>query len=244
MQAVRAGRVPGHGGLPSAWSRTVQAPTRRRTASTSRTGRTSMQPARAHGNSEAMRTASSMSSASISLKPPSFSLVSANVPSPTLVRPPRRRTLFAWCAFSLCWKATNLPSAFSCVRKVHFLGRVLYLSLVTGVQTCDHPSSHCIHVAHWEHLDAGGARPRELRGDAHRFVHVVGLDQVEAAQDLLGLGERAVHYAGAATADAHRLCGVSVLQLLEADQLALGLQLVGVAQAGADRKSTRLNSSH
>src|SRR5207244_1747177 len=50
------------------------------------TARTSTQPVSTQGNSAAMRTASSMSSASIRLKPASNSLVSVNGPS-TMVRP-------------------------------------------------------------------------------------------------------------------------------------------------------------
>src|SRR5438105_702833 len=56
------------------------------------TARTSTQPVSTQGNSAAMRTASSISSASIRLKPASISLVSVNGPSTTVRRPLRTRT--------------------------------------------------------------------------------------------------------------------------------------------------------
>src|SRR2546423_6028512 len=48
-------------------------------------------------------------------------------------------------------------------------------------------------VPHWTHLHAPGARPGKLRGDADGLVDVVCLDEIEAGEDLLGLGERSVH---------------------------------------------------
>src|SRR5256885_1384865 len=54
------------------------------------------------------------------------------------------------------------------------------------------------------HLDAAGARRRDPAGDLQRLVQVLGLDQVEPAELLLGLGERAVGGGQLAVADAYR----------------------------------------
>ena len=51
-----------------------------------------MHPVRTHGNSSAMRTASSMLSASMRLNPARTSFASAKGPSTVVVRPPRTRT--------------------------------------------------------------------------------------------------------------------------------------------------------
>src|SRR5207342_3817622 len=48
-----------------------------------------------------------------------------------------------------------------------------------------HPLAHDVDVAHRPHLDAPGGRPGQLRCDPHRFVDVVGFDQVEAAEQFL-----------------------------------------------------------
>src|SRR5512147_742548 len=52
--------------------------------------------------------------------------------------------------------------------------------------------AHCIDVLHRPHFDAAGPRPGKVRCDLERLVHVPGFDQIEAAQDLLGLRERSV----------------------------------------------------
>src|SRR6185312_7355020 len=89
----------------------AQAPTRWRTSLMSRTGRISIAPVRAHGKLEAMSTASSMSAASIRLKPPRYSLVSAYGPSTTLVRPSRTRTVRAVAGPSSCCESCSFPFA-------------------------------------------------------------------------------------------------------------------------------------
>src|ERR1700730_10636863 len=50
-------------------------------------------------------------------------------------------------------------------------------------------SSHGFDVPNGPHCDATGTRPWDLGCNPHRFVHVFGFDQVEAREELLGLGE-------------------------------------------------------
>src|SRR5262245_25187479 len=54
-------------------------------------------------------------------------------------------------------------------------------------------------------LDASGLRPRELRRHTHGLLHVLGLDQVEAAEHFFRFGERSVERRLAAVPDPHRL---------------------------------------
>src|SRR6059036_3190582 len=62
-------------------------------------------------------------------------------------------------------------------------------------------------VLHRSNLDAAGLDPGELRRDADRLVHVLGLDQVEAREQLLGLGERSIDDGPPPVADAHLFGG-------------------------------------
>src|SRR3546814_18433355 len=96
--------------------------------------------------------------------------------------------------------------------------RRVAIGVVANRSGADAPANG-IHVAHRAHLDAAGARPRELRGDPHRFVHVVGLDQAEAAVTHIGLGERPAAHAGPTATHTHGLTAVPVLHLLHAAHL-------------------------
>ena len=93
-------------------------------------------------------------------------------------------------------------------------------------------------------------------GDPHRLLDVLGFDQVEAAQDFLGLGERAVECGTAAIADAHGLGRRRVLEHLRLQQPSLFAKLVGVRQTAAhhgvelsvwqrvDQRAVRVDQEH
>ncbi len=51
------------------------------------------------------------------------------------------------------------------------------------------PLSHGVDVPHGTHLNTSRTRPWELGCNLHCLVHVFGFDQVEARQELLGLGK-------------------------------------------------------
>src|SRR5437763_4927389 len=74
-----------------------------------------------------------------------------------------------------------------------------------------------VQFAHGTNFDAADARRRNLRCELHRFVQILGIDQIEARELLLGLGERAIGHRYLAVAHAHRGCGVDALQRLGGD---------------------------
>src|SRR4029079_1335809 len=61
---------------------------------------------------------------------------------------------------------------------------------------------------HRADLDRAELRTRDPLGELGRFIEILGLDQVEAAELLAGLGERAVGGRHLAAAHAHRRRGV------------------------------------
>src|ERR1041384_5444079 len=70
------------------------------------------------------------------------------------------------------------------------------------------------------HLDRSNRRRRDLRGDLDRLVEIPRFDHVEAGEELLGLGERAVGDRDLAVAHAHRGRGGDRLQRLGGDAVA------------------------
>src|SRR5581483_2701343 len=86
------------------------------------------------------------------------------------------------------------------------------------------------------HFDGTQSRRRPLRCHAQRLVEIGGLDQEEAAELLLGLGERAVGDGSAAVAHLDRRGGARALQRLGRDQLMALPQRVDVLERlGAQR---------
>src|SRR5947209_7307972 len=87
--------------------------------------------------------------------------------------------------------------------------------------------SRLAHHPDWPHLDRAVAGARTLGRDRGRLVEVLGLDHVEAAELLAGLGERAVGCHGLAVADAnggrarHRAQALTALEIAVLDD-ALG----------------------
>ena len=80
-----------------------------------------------------------------------------------------------------------------------------------------------IQLADRPDLDAAMFRRRNAAGDLKRLVEVLCIDQVEAGQLLLGLGERTVIELHLAVADPHRCRGVHRVQRLRGEQpLAVG----------------------
>src|SRR6266550_3455327 len=90
---------------------------------------------------------------------------------------------------------------------------------------------HHLDVAHRTNLDTAGASPGELGSNPDRLIHVLGFDQIEAAEDFLGFTERAVGDLGLAVADAHRFRRFHTLEHLRLRQLSIPAQLVGVLEA-------------
>src|SRR2546429_9993124 len=66
-------------------------------------------------------------------------------------------------------------------------------------------------------FDAANARRRNLRCELYRFVQILGIDQIESRELLLGLGKRAIGHGYLAVAHAHRGRGVDALQRLGGD---------------------------
>src|SRR5689334_16771048 len=71
-----------------------------------------------------------------------------------------------------------------------------------------------LQLAHRPYLDAADARGRDPGGEVDRLVQVAGVDQVEARELLLGLGERTVGERQPAVADAHGGGGLDGLERL------------------------------
>src|SRR5215470_17929252 len=84
------------------------------------------------------------------------------------------------------------------------------------------------------HLDGADAGGWESRGHCARLVHVLGLDEEESAELLLGLGERAVRDGGLAAADPDGAGGPRPLQRVRDDVVAALLDLVAVVDGGID----------
>ena len=80
------------------------------------------------------------------------------------------------------------------------------------------------------HLDGPQARRGPPRGDLDRLVQVLRLDQEEAAQLLLGLGEGAVGDGDPAAAHPHGAGGAHALERLRGDEAAVPAQLADVGQ--------------
>ncbi len=95
------------------------------------------------------------------------------------------------------------------------------------------PPPNGLDVPHRSNLHAAGVGPGELRRDADRLVHVLGLDQVEAREHFLRLGKRSIHDRLTAVADAYRLGGRRALEHLGIEQLPVLAQLVGMREAVA-----------
>src|SRR5439155_6788500 len=95
------------------------------------------------------------------------------------------------------------------------------------------PPPDGLDVLHRPNLDAAGVGPGALRRDAHRLVQVLGLDQVEAREHFLGLGERSILDRLSAVADAYRLGGGRALEHLGIEQAPVLAQLVGMREAVA-----------
>src|SRR4051812_38693594 len=92
----------------------------------------------------------------------------------------RRRTI--WCLAAL----TPLCTAAEAERMTF-----------DGVADADSPSrsdagAHLLHGKDGPDFDAAEFGPGKFRGDAHRLFEALRFDHVEAAEHLLGLGERAV----------------------------------------------------
>src|SRR6185503_2486983 len=86
-------------------------------------------------------------------------------------------------------------------------------------------------VPHRAHFDTSRLDPGKLGGDPDRLVHTLGLDDVEAGEQLLGLREGTVHDGPPAAADANRLGGRRGLEHLRIHQRALLAQLGGMLEA-------------
>ena len=82
-------------------------------------------------------------------------------------------------------------------------------------------------------LDAARAGPGKLRRDAHGLVHAVGLDEVEACDHLLCLGERSVERRLTALSNSDGLRGRRRAEHLRVVQFAAASQVVGVCETRA-----------
>src|SRR5512146_515836 len=98
---------------------------------------------------------------------------------------------------------------------------------------CSHTLSHCIDVLYGPHLNAAGPRPRKVRRDLERLVHILGFDQIEAAQDLLGFRERSVVHRLATVANADGLRGCRILEHPRVEEMTFDAQLVALREASA-----------
>src|SRR5712691_12881728 len=87
---------------------------------------------------------------------------------------------------------------------------------------------------HGPHFDRAVAGGRDLRRPRERLVERVGLDEEEATELLLGLGERAVRHELLVIADPHRERCRCRLQRRAVDVAALLAQLVGEAAVLTD----------
>src|SRR5436309_456250 len=97
----------------------------------------------------------------------------------------------------------------------------------------EYPASDRFDVAHGPNLDAPRLGPGKLLRDPDRFVHVPGLDQIEASENLLGLAERSVGHASAAVSDAQGFRGRRAFEHLGLDEGSLAAELVGMRKAVA-----------
>src|SRR5690606_41772824 len=93
------------------------------------------------------------------------------------------------------------------------------------------PAALRLHVGDRADFQAAVARPRETSRDAHRLLLVAGFGEVEARQQLAGLGERADGDPLLAAALAQGAGGRRRLELLGHDQRPLRRELDRVAQA-------------
>src|SRR5258706_4220405 len=85
------------------------------------------------------------------------------------------------------------------------------------------------------HLDRADAPRRDARGDLDRLVQVLRLDEVEADEDLLGLGERPVGHRDLAAAHPHRGGARHRLQRLRGEAVAALADRLVVLEAIRDR---------
>src|SRR4051812_36344708 len=101
---------------------------------------------------------------------------------------------------------------------------------VPGWLLHSHPFPNGSDIPDGPDLDRAVARPRKLRRHLHRFFHAVGLDQVEAGQEFLGLGERAVGDRHFVLATADCLRRRRAFQHLRIKKPTFLLQVVGMRQ--------------
>ena len=83
------------------------------------------------------------------------------------------------------------------------------------------------------------ANPRVLRHQLDGMVHVSGLEHQEAAQLLLGLGERPIGHENLAARPSQRPGGTSALERLAGDEVAIDMAWVS-STAGSSQGSSSL----
>src|SRR3984957_17747690 len=75
------------------------------------------------------------------------------------------------------------------------------------------------------HFDGAHARRWDSAGDFDRFIEILRIDQVKAAELLLGLREGAIGGQALSIANAHRCCGRDRLQLVTGQVISLVLDI-------------------